>query len=56
LDLLRTLADEDNNIIGLWKKNDYVGCYIWRISGMVFNESSNTGLTVEGTSSRSRRR
>jgi hypothetical protein len=26
-DLPRTLADEDNSIIGLWGKNDGVGCY-----------------------------
>jgi hypothetical protein len=55
-DLLRTPANEDNNIIGLWKKYDNVGCYVQRISGMVFLESNNAGLTVEETSSRSTRR
>jgi hypothetical protein len=51
-DLLRTLADEDVNIV---EKNDGVGCYIRRISGMVFHESSNAGLITKETSSRSRR-
>jgi hypothetical protein len=55
-DLLRTLADEDNSIKALWKKNYGVGCYIHHISGMVFHESSNTGSILEKTSSRSRRR
>jgi hypothetical protein len=31
-DLLRTLANEDNNIIGLWGKKYSVGCYIYGVS------------------------
>jgi hypothetical protein len=53
-DLLRTPADEDNNLMGLWKKMS-VGCYMWYILGIVFHESSNAGLIMEDTSSRSRR-
>jgi hypothetical protein len=40
-DLLRNLADEDDNILTLWKKNDGVGCNKRRITGTVFCESSN---------------
>jgi hypothetical protein len=53
---LRSLADDHDNIIGLQKINDGVGCYIQHISGMVFCESSNTSLIMEEMSSRSRRR
>jgi hypothetical protein len=42
---LRTFDDEDNNIIGLWKKND-VGCFIWCISSFVFHEPSNADSIV----------
>jgi hypothetical protein len=37
-------------------ENDDVGCCVWCISGVVFHESSNAGLIMEETSSRSRRR
>jgi hypothetical protein len=33
-----------------------VGCYIWHILGMVLCKSSNAGLIIEETSSRSNRR
>jgi hypothetical protein len=51
--LLRSLADEDGNMIGVWKKNYCVECYIWCMSGMVFYESSNAGSVEGETSSRS---
>jgi hypothetical protein len=35
------------------ERNDGVGCYIWHTSGMVFHESSNAGLIVEETYSKS---
>jgi hypothetical protein len=55
-DLLRTLADEDDKIIGLLKKNDACWIlYIWHILGMVFHESSDAGSAAEQTSFRSRR-
>jgi hypothetical protein len=54
-DRLRNLADEDDNIIGLWKKIS-VECYIWRVLGTVLCESSNAGSILEVTSSRSSRR
>jgi hypothetical protein len=54
-DLLRTLANEDDSIIALWKKNYGAGCYMRHILDMVFHESSNAGLFMEETSSRSRR-
>jgi hypothetical protein len=49
-DCLRTLADTDDNIIRLWKKNDGVGCYIWCILGMVSCKSSNAGSIMKKTS------
>jgi hypothetical protein len=45
-DFLRTLANEDDSIIALWRKSDGVGCYIWHISGMVFHESSNADSII----------
>jgi hypothetical protein len=52
-DLLRTLANEDDNIIGLLGE----GMVLDAMYGIpqVFHESSNAGLIVEETSFRSRR-
>jgi hypothetical protein len=50
---LRTAVDEDNNIMGLWKRNYDIVCCIWHVSGMVFHESSNTGLLMEEIFSKS---
>jgi hypothetical protein len=38
----------------LWEKDYGVGCSIWCIWGMVFHETSNAGLIVHETMSRSR--
>jgi hypothetical protein len=38
---VRSLADEDDNIITLCKRVDGIGCYILCISGMVFCECIN---------------
>jgi hypothetical protein len=55
-DLPRTLTYEDDKRDRIMEKIDGVGCYIWHILGIVFLESSNAGLIMEETSSRSRRR
>jgi hypothetical protein len=53
--LLRTLSDEDDDIIGLWQIRMVLGA-VWCILGMVFHESSNTWLIMEKTLSRCTRR
>jgi hypothetical protein len=54
-DLLKIIANEDDNIISKMEENDSIGCYIQCFSGMVFCESSNAGSILKENFSSFRR-